>query len=181
MVNITPTKLDPEQAKAQIPPATWLALAALLPTLGIGLWLTGQLLNDFSTYGGVNDGTTWRWDEILWPDIGFAASWLLPLVLGVVVAGLLRLRWKRPAGLATGALLIGLAYQALCWNYERHIAECSQTSLCGEWAILTYGFYYVTCAVNVLALAGCMALLSRYRANQKPAGQPENPEITKAS
>lgn len=88
----------------------WLAVVAMLPSLGIGIWLFGKLFYDLWSYTALNDLSAWVWNEVLLPEIGWGASWLVPFLLGVVVAGfILRRRKTTPgivAGIVTGLCLL---------------------------------------------------------------------------
>lgn len=166
----------PSQPTGKPTPINWWAVAALLPTLAVGLWLVGRLFSDFGNYSVLNDreAWAWAWQELILPEIGWVAGWFVPFLLGGLAAGLM-LFWRRAIlGFVSGTVIIIVSYQWLCWKLGNDIAKCSKTTLCGEWSALAYGLYYVLCAVNVLALAGSVALFRSTRAKLAQPLPPDN-------
>ena len=148
--------------------AVWLAIAAMLPTLGIGIWLFGKLFHDLWGYTALNDLSAWTWNEVLSPEIGWVVSWLAPFLLGVVVAGFILRKRKTTPGIVSGIVTICASYLVLCWNQGRIVDECSRTQyMCGEWSFLNYALYFVMCAVNSLALAAFIFLVNKIQVRRK--------------
>ena len=147
--------------------AVWLAIAAMLPTVGIGIWLCRKLFLDSWGYTALNDLSAWAWNEILLPEIGEVASWLVPFLLGAVVAGFILRRQKTTPSIVSGIVTVCASYLVLGWNLGRVVDECSRTSMCGEWSFMNYALYFVMCAVNSLALAAFIFLVNKIQVRRK--------------
>ncbi len=154
--------------------ATWLAIAAMLPTLGIGIWVSGKLLHDFRSYTSLKILDRWVWSQVFLPGIGWTASWFIPLLLGYMVA-LLALRRRKPTlGLVLGTATIVASYLLLAWKLARDIHACSQSQpMCGESWFFADALYAAMCLANLLGLAGFISLLRQRSltrgSNTKPA------------
>ena len=118
---------------------------------------------------------SWAWNQLLLPDIGMAASWVVPLLLGVIVAGFVLYRQNKTMSVILGIVTICASYFFLCWKLGRDITECSKTQpMCGEGSFLVDILYAGMCVVNILALMGCMFLFRKILARRKSNVQEEN-------
>jgi hypothetical protein len=156
-------KTTNSRSKWKIGLTAGLAIIAMLPSLGIGLWICGIMVKDLWVYLSVNNVSDrlWIWYGLLLNEIYSSASWLVPFLLGVITIGFL-LRRRKMLGFVVGGFTISISYLLLWWKLEKDIEECSKTQpMCGEWSFLELLLYATMCATDLLALIGFMVLADK--------------------
>jgi len=102
-----------------------IAVAAMLPTMGIGVWIISDIINTVMTYYRMDNTYGLSLYQFIAHHINKIPGWIVPLMLGVVVSGFVFYKRKIVPSVTVGMAVIIASYflffgisKAACRNVQ---------------------------------------------------------------
>lgn len=158
-----------------------LTIAAMLPSLWVGISLIKNLLDDIFRRLSFESMTEIARDKLILSNTGGVAAWLIPLLLGCITANFLLRRRKTVLGFFLGIVLISVSYLLLIKQAIGGMTECAQdpSPYCEESLGFLSLFYVLFWGVNLAALTGFVVLVNQLQIRRDLNTQPEDQPDTK--
>jgi hypothetical protein len=108
-------------------------------------------------------------DELILSNIGGAAAWLIPLLLGCIAAYFLVRKGRTIAGFSAGVVMISASYIFLIRQALHSIDECAQhpSLYCEESVAFSSLVYAIFLGANLAALIGFVVLVNQLRVRRE--------------